>query len=129
MKYLLAESRIEVFIINYLYDMFDVNNMTWEHPIFYDDETGEEFEDNTTINFYSRGNYHFKHFVWFNCEFFASNNPDVCPAVRINSQYEDKLNGYFNDLWKEPFKKWFKDNFDLTVNVVISGPSPLQMYM
>jgi hypothetical protein len=28
------------------------------------------------------------------------------------------LDGFFNDLWHEPFKKWIMENFDLPVKTV-----------
>ena len=36
----------------------------------------------------------------------------------METEYIDKLNGYFGDMWHEPFKNWFMKNFDLPVKTI-----------
>jgi len=43
---------------------------------------------------------------------------DICPTVTVEYKYENILNGYFGDKWKEPFRKWFIRNFDEQVKTV-----------
>jgi hypothetical protein len=38
--------------------------------------------------------------------------------VSVEYEYEKILNGYFNEMWYEPFKKWFTENFELPVKTL-----------
>jgi hypothetical protein len=38
--------------------------------------------------------------------------------VSIEPEYIRVLNGYFGNLWHEPFKRWFSLHFDLPVKVI-----------
>lgn len=38
-----------------------------------------------------------------------------CPVVMIDSPYGKSLDGYFGDLWKPVFKKWFQHHTGLPV--------------
>ena len=123
MKYIIAESKLEESILYYINELFDVNDINWTYPLEYDDETGEEWEDGNRVVFYL-GDYDADEdefiFKWYNCDYFdpGSHGREICPWVIIDHPYERKLNGYFGDLWKEPFKQWFTEQFDLPVNTV-----------
>ena len=122
MKYVITESKLEESILYYINELFDVNNINLTNPIEDDDETGEEWDDENRVVFYI-GDYEGEDegcFYWYACDYFNPNNPasEKCPMVSVEVQYEKQLNAYFGDLWKEPFKKWFKEHFDLPVKTI-----------
>jgi hypothetical protein len=122
MKYIITESKLDRLIRKNLDQMFDVENINFTNPYYYDSETGEEYEDPDRILFYL-GDYEGEDegcFYWHECDYF---NPEslareICPMVSIEYDYEIKLNGYFGDMWHEPFKNWFMKNFDLPVKTI-----------
>jgi hypothetical protein len=121
MKYLITESKLEETIMNYFDELFDIQNLNWTHPYDYDDETGEEGDDENRIEFYI-GDYENDDtcFRWYSCDYFTDGSPakDFCPEVNIEGSYGTTLDGYFGDMWKEPFKQWLTKNFDLPVKTV-----------
>jgi hypothetical protein len=121
-KYGLTESKLDKNIINYLDKLFDVDNIHYTVPYEYNDETGEEGDDDTRMEFYI-GDYENDDtcFRWYDCTYFTnqSDSPNkLCPIVQVEYQYETTLNGYFGDKWKEPFKKWFTHHFEIPVNLI-----------
>jgi hypothetical protein len=122
MKYIITESKLDDAITNYLNKLFDIDNINWTHPLDYDLETGEEWDDVNRVVFYI-GDYEGEDegcFYWHECDYF---NPEslareICPIVSVQYEYERKLTGYFNNMWHEPFKNWFMKNFDLPVKTV-----------
>ena len=122
MNYLITESKLEKTIMTYLDELFDIDDLHWTHPYDYDDETEEEGEDENRIEFYI-GDYEGTDegcFRYYFCDYFLpySSARDLCPIISLESQYTDTLNSYFGDMWKEPFKKWIKLNFDLPVKTI-----------
>ena len=122
MKYIIAESKLDKVIINYLDELFQVDNINSINPYEYDDETGEEYDDDSRVEFYI-GDYEDGDndiFKWYDCEYFdeGSEPKKHCPLVVVEHPYDDTLIGYFGDKWEEPFKRWFYDNFDLPVKTV-----------
>jgi len=120
-KYGINESKLDEFITNYLYELFDVDNINYTVPYEYNDETGEEGDDDTRMEFYI-GDYENDDtcFRWYDCEYFNSNSyaRDICPTVTVEYKYENILNGYFEDKWREPFRKWFIYVFDIPVKTI-----------
>jgi len=121
MKYVITESKLESAIITYLDEIFDVNDINWTYRYDYDDN-GFENEDENQIVFYV-GDYNGEDdgcFMWYGCEYFdkGSKAKELCPIVQLEHPYDIKLNGYFDDKWHEPFKKWFTDNFKLPVKTI-----------
>ena len=122
MKYIITESRLEENILHYINEIFDVNDIHSTNPLEYDDETGEEWEDENRVVFYI-GDYNGEDegcFYWYDCKYFirdstASKN---CPMVSVEIEYKKQLDGYFGDMWHEPFKKWFKEHFELPVKMI-----------
>lgn len=122
MKYIITESKLDETITNYLNELFDVDDISWTNPIEYDDETGEEWDDENRVIFYI-GDYDGEDegcFYWYDCDYFypESSARDICPTVNLEYQYENQLNGYFGDMWHEPFKKWFTQYFKLPVKTI-----------
>jgi len=52
MKYLIKESQLDQVIINYLDELFQVDDVNFHYPLEYDEETGEEYEDEHRINYF-----------------------------------------------------------------------------
>ena len=121
MRYIITESRIEEAVTDYLDELFDIENLNWSHPYYYHDETGEEGEQEDRIEFYI-GDYSDLDtcFKWYDCDYFTegSYGRKICPMVSIEPEYIRVLNGYFGNLWHEPFKQWFSLHFDLPVKAI-----------
>ena len=49
MKYIITESKLEQVIIDYLNDLFPLDNVNYTNPNEYDDETGEDYDDDTRV--------------------------------------------------------------------------------
>jgi len=122
MKYIITESKLEESILYYINELFDVNNINSTNPLEYDEETGEEWEDENRVVFYI-GDYNGEDegcFYWYDCDYFtphstASRN---CPIVTVENEYKNQLDGYFGNMWHGPFKKWFKEHFELPVKTI-----------
>ena len=113
---------MEESILYYINELFDVNNINSTNPLEYDEETGEEWDDNNRVVFYV-GDYNGEDegcFYWYACDYFiphstASRN---CPIVTVENEYKNQLDGYFGNMWHGPFKKWFKEHFELPVKTI-----------
>ena len=121
MKYIITESRLEENILHYINELFDVNDINWTPRVEYDDD-GFENEDENQMVFYV-GDYEGEDegcFYWYGCDYFNPNSPasEKCPIVSVELKYKKQLDGYFGDLWHKPFKKWFKEHFELPVKTV-----------
>ena len=122
MKYLITESKLDQLIVNYLNLLFDVNNIHHTNPTEYDYETGEDYDDDTRVEFYF-GDYEDGDnniFKWYSPEYFNEGTPvrDRAPLVFLEDKYAETLNLSFSDMWHEPFKRWFTENFNLPINDV-----------
>ena len=71
MKYIIAESKLDQVIINYLNELFPLDNVHYTNPTEYDDETGENYDDDNRVEFYL-GDYEDENtiFRWYDCEYF-----------------------------------------------------------
>jgi hypothetical protein len=122
MKVIITESRLEENILYYINEIFDVNDINWTHRLDYDDD-GYEYEDENQIVFYV-GDYEGEDegcFYWYSCDYFNTNSKAkdlLCPMVSVEVKYKKQLDGYFGDLWHEPFRKWFKEHFELPIKTV-----------
>lgn len=118
MKCIITESKLEETINNYFYELFSVDNI---HSINQVDDDGND--DETRVLFYI-GDYGDDNicFYWYDCGYFYAESDAVarnlCPIVSVEYVFEHQLNGYFGNMWKEPFKKWFIKNFNLPVKTV-----------
>lgn len=122
MKYVITESRLEENILHYINELFDVNDINVTYPLEYDDDTTEEWEDTNRVIFYV-GDYQGEDegcFYWHACDYFNPNSPasEKCPIVTVEIEYKKQLDGYFGNLWHGPFKKWFKEHFELPVKTI-----------
>lgn len=126
MKYLITESQIDDLIIKQLDTLFDVSNIHWTHPLEINDETGEEFEDQTRIKFYF-GDYGDDDsvFLWYGKEYWGGTDSESymgykqkSPLIEIEEPYHSNLKNLFGNMWYKPFKVWFQKNFEVSVKTV-----------
>lgn len=127
MKYVITESKLNGVIIEYLNGLYDVADINWVNPYQYDDETGEEWEDDNIIDFY-KGDYDGPYdsnflFRWIGPERDDSYEYHNAPFLEVHEEQGEILNAYFGDRWKEPFKAWFKKNFELPIKTIKVGIS------
>lgn len=113
---------MEKVFFNYFDELFPYEDINWNHPYDYDDETGEESEDGNRIEYYL-GDFDEGDdicFRYYTCDYFNEDSyaQTICPTLNVESRYENLLDGYFGDLWKEPFRLWFQKNFELPVKTV-----------
>jgi len=117
MRYIITESKLNQTIVEYINKLFPVDEINHINPYTYDDETGEEGDDENRVEFYI-GDYDEGDntiFRWYDCDYFYEHSEQrkKCPIIVVQNQYRRQLDGFFNDLWHEPFKKWVMENFDL----------------
>jgi hypothetical protein len=122
MKYIITESKLEDIVIRYLNEIFTNDEINQMSPYVYDEETGIEGDDETRIEFYI-GDYDDGDnniFRWYDCEYFnkGAEIRQRCPIIHLEDKYSTTLNGFFGDMWVEPFKKWFTINYNLPVKTV-----------
>jgi hypothetical protein len=122
MKYLITESKLENTITNYLNELFDIDNINMTHPIEDNEVTDDWSEDENRVLFYI-GDYDNDDdktcFRWYGKMYFDNLFlRERAPLVYIEHGYAQKLNGYFGDLWHEPFKKWFRYHFEYPIKTV-----------
>jgi hypothetical protein len=115
MKYIITESKLEETITNYIDGMFDVNDINWVNPLDFN------YNEDENIVVYYIGDYEdsdYGCFKWYGCNQKVYTLKEFCPAVSLEHPYDRILNGYFGDMWHEPFKKWFTKHFKLPVKTV-----------
>ena len=129
MKYIITESKLNETIKNYLNSVIPVEDINWTPSI---DENGNEMD--SAIEFYV-GDYLDEEplFRWYDKGYWDNEMEDLSPTQEFDrkllkkyknespilefekSNISRSLNGYFGDVWKEPFKEWFYDNFGFIV--------------
>jgi hypothetical protein len=131
MKYVITENKLNSTIIEYLNELYDIEDINSVNPYQYDDETGEEWEDDNIIDFY-KGDYDGPYdsdflFRWYDPEHYSGGDyvglQKKCPIIEINDTEGEILNAYFGDRWHIPFKIWFEENFRLPIKTVKVGIS------
>jgi hypothetical protein len=119
MKYIISESKLQNFIINYLEKLFPVEDINWTYAEIFDENDMDYYEDESAIAYYFGDRIDGENvFRWYDCGYFGSNAQSVCPLVVVETIYEKQLNSLFNDEWKEPFKLWFIEKFNNPVKYV-----------
>lgn len=125
MKVIITESQLDNYVIRTLDEMFPENEIHWMSPYEYDDETGEEGEDECRALFYL-GDYEEDEYIfrWYDECYWNTDSwqgeiqANRSPIIDIDEPYNSRLYGMFGDHFKEPFKKWFTERFDLPVKSV-----------
>jgi hypothetical protein len=124
MKYILSENRIEKVIFEYFDKTYDLSDINYTNNYTYDDETGEEYEDPNVITFY-KGDYQGTYdsmvtFVWVDKYYYDDDDSwfNIAPILEVHEDQARVFDSFFGDLWLNPMKKWFNENFQLPVNTV-----------
>jgi len=121
MNYAISENRLESLLFNY----FDKNFGSLKQELAVDDhgnrtECAFEFYnedlysgDNTVFRLYEK--------CWWNKDETpqALEMWEKSPILIFDYQQEyNVLEGYFGEYWKEPFKKWFTENFGIEIKTI-----------
>ena len=127
MKYIITESKLEEIIVNYLNNMYDVNDISWKYPLENDEETDDWEEDPNRLHFYKGDDeYDDRIFLWYDKDYWnversdnARNFYEKSPILDFENVNDlEILNGYFGNKWVPVFKKWFEDNFRIPVKSI-----------
>lgn len=123
MKYIISENRVNDFIIKYLEKTYGGlrQELAWDDNIeevtdcaiefSYQDDEDEDGE--IVFRLYDK--------CWWNISSSeaAREMYNKSPILRFEYESEfDTLNSYFGDLWKEPFKKWFKEYYGFNIKTI-----------
>lgn len=123
--------------LNIYYEIFDgifqPDDIQLEFEVVYeDDEYGDEIEteDQTHMIFNKVDQYGdnygdpYQIMNWYDVGYWDDNdqghimNTTKAPYLDMERDYLDLLKTLFGVKWKEPFKKWFEDRFDLKVKTI-----------
>lgn len=118
-KYLISEAKLDNLITNYIDELFPMDKLHWTHPEEFDYDEMESYENPNVVEYYF-GDYNEDDncFRWYSCDYFGPAAQSVCPLVVLEPQYVNTLNGYFNNKWETPFKRWFIEKFNLPVKSI-----------
>ena len=127
MKIIITENKLNQAVIDYLNEVYDVNNIGWTYGL---DDWGNEVD--YAISFY-QGDYDEDDnlFHWYGDDYWYSEEmshhnkemidkwKEQSPMLSFNDTNTlNTLNGYFGDRWHQPFKDWFQDNFNLPIKTI-----------
>ena len=127
MKIIITESKLYQAVIDYLNDVYDIDNI---HSTYGIDDWGNEVD--YAMSFY-QGDYEEDDnlFMWYDVDYWKSDEMDHQDEDNLKKWIEESpilsfndtdtfntLNGYFGDKWYQPFKDWFKEHFDLPIKTI-----------
>ena len=127
MKIIITESKLYQAVIDYLNDVYDIDNI---HSTYGIDDWGNEVD--YAMSFY-QGDYEEDDnlFMWYDVDYWKSDEMEHQDEENLKEWIEqspilsfndidtfDILNGYFGDKWHQPFKDWFLDNFNLPIKTI-----------
>ena len=123
MKYVIGENRLNRVIHEYLDEMFPEDQVELEHPLEYDDATGEVVADKCRIKFSFKDDddddtvfYYYKRCFWNGTNRYIEKfNP---PYLDIEIPFRQQLRGLFGDHLDESFKEWFTNRYKLPLNKI-----------
>jgi hypothetical protein len=137
MKFIISENRIDDLVVKHLDNVFDVANIGWTYG---SDDMGNEVD--YAVEFYE-GDYEEGWgentlFRWYDKDYWIEDESTLPPtgheydrrllekkiAESPILEFEDfhlsnQLDSIFGDRWKEPFKRWFEDNFHFPVKTIL----------
>lgn len=127
MKIIITESKLYQAVIDYLNDVYDVNNIHWTYGIY---DWGNEVD--YAMSFY-QGDYEDDDnlFMWYDVDYWKSDEMDHQDEENLKKWIEESpilsfndtdtfntLNGYFGDRWYQPFKDWFMEHFKKPIKTI-----------
>ena len=126
MKIIITEDRLYDLIMKHIDNMFDLKNINYVNA------TDDNGNDLPAIGFYL---YDYLDdvnlFRWYDKEYFESEETDHHPPQHLNKWIEespilsfadtdkkDELDDLFGERWHQPFRDWFKKNFNLEIKTI-----------
>jgi hypothetical protein len=121
MRYIISESKLEKAMEKLFNQYINVDEVKYYHPVE-ETEDGDEYEDSNRAIFYV-GDIELDEdeiFRYYDCDYF---DPQAqirrkCPLLSLDYQLIDTFNDLLGDLWKEPFRKWINESFDLRAKTI-----------
>lgn len=131
MKFIIKESKLDKFVIDFLNNTIDLNELNYFHPYdTYEDDNGDyvEGENPNVIDFYY-GDYNEDDIIfrWYDKGYWTGQNVmgdrrrNESPILTfMDDAIPNNLNGMFGDNgeWHEGFKKWFRKNFNHDIKTI-----------
>ena len=121
MRYIISESRLNDAMVKLFNQYINVDEVKYYHPVE-ETEDGEEYEDLNRAVFYV-GDVELDDaeiFRYYDCDYFDTQAQirRKCPLLSLDYQLINTFNDLFGDLWKEPFRKWINESFDLRAKTI-----------
>jgi len=123
MRYLISESRLERAMEKVFNQYINVDELKYYHPVEETDDGYDEYEDTNRAIYYI-GDVELDEneiFRYYECDYFYEDAKAVrgrCPILSLDDRISDTLNGLFDDLWKEPFRKWINESVNLRAKTI-----------
>ena len=115
MKFIIKESKLNKFVIDFLNNIIDLNELNYFHPYdTYEDDNGDYNEDDIIFRWYDKG-------YWTGQSIMGDKRRNESPILTfMNDNIPDNLNGMFGDNgeWHEGFKEWFRTNFNHNIKTI-----------
>ena len=128
MEYVIKESKLFNFIYQYIDGSYDVDKIDFFNPETYDEDEETDTENPHIIEFYNKeydGDYDENGmlFVYIVKEYYKDEPSsqsfiNQTPILIVNDY--GTLDSMFGEYWKDPFKKWFKNKFELPVKTIVA---------
>jgi hypothetical protein len=128
MEYVIKESKLFNAIYKYIDGSYDVDKIDFFNPETYDEDEGTDIENPHIIEFYNKeydGDYDENGmlFVYIVKEYYKDEPSsqsfiNQTPILIVNDY--GTLDSMFGEYWKDPFKKWFKNKFELPVKTIVA---------
>jgi hypothetical protein len=128
MEYIITESKLFNAIYQYIDGSYDVDKIDFFNPETYDEDEGTDIENPHIIEFYNKeydGDYDENGmlFVYIVKEYYKDEPSSQSfikqtPILIVNDY--GKLDTMFGEYWKDPFKKWFENKFELPVKTIVA---------
>jgi hypothetical protein len=113
-QFIISESRINDVIYDYINSYYETEELTIESP---PEEPGlttfiDSYDENFVFLYFTETFFEFmERYDWHR-------GRGKTPLLEMKSSDYDRFETMFNDLWKDPMKKWFEDKFGLSVNYI-----------
>jgi hypothetical protein len=128
MEYVIKESKLFNAIYKYIDGSYDVDKIDFFNPETYDEDKEKDTENPHIIEFYNKeydGDYDENGmlFVYIVKEYYKDEPSrksfiNQTPILIVNDY--GTLDSMFGEYWKDPFKKWFKNKFELPVKTIVA---------
>ena len=121
MRYVISESRLERAMEKVFNQYINLDELKYYHPVE-ETEDGDEYEDTNRAVFYI-GDMDDENeiFRYYECDYFYEDVRAIrerCPILSLDDKITNTLNGLFDDLWKEPFRKWINESVNLRAKTI-----------